>query len=150
MQSNYTDRPQAFHLEEHSSEKTVLFFDGVCVFCSGFANFVLRNDTRKQIKLCAAQSPLGQKVYRQLGLATEEFETNIFWHQGTAYYKSDAFIKAMMVMGGWRSIVAPMLLCPRTIRNWVYNPIARNRYKWFGRTERCYVPKVEDRGRFFG
>jgi predicted DCC family thiol-disulfide oxidoreductase YuxK len=126
----------------------ILFFDGVCVLCSGFVQFILRHDARKRMRFCAAQSPLGQAIYKHYGLETRKFETNILLSGGTAVFKSDAFIEAMSILGGWCSLAVVMRLCPRFLRDKLYDPIARNRYRWFGERAQCHVPQPEQAERF--
>ncbi|MBC8037934.1 MAG: DUF393 domain-containing protein [Rhizobiales bacterium] len=129
-------------------DRAVLFFDGVCVLCSGFARFVMRHDNGARIRLCAAQSPLGQAIYRHYGLDPVKFETNILLARGRPYFKSETFIETMSILGGVHSVWRLLRLCPVFIRDRLYDPIARNRYRWFGERNACYVPGPDDRGRF--
>lgn len=126
----------------------VLFFDGICNLCSGFARFVSRNDVNGRIHLCAAQSPNGQAIYRHYGLDPINFETNILVFRGKAHFKSEAFIETMSILGGRYSTARLIRVCPRIVRDWLYDPIARNRYKWFGERETCYLPEPGERERF--
>lgn len=142
---SYRNDPAVPALPEDSA---VLFFDGVCVLCSGFAQYVIRNDGQQRIKLCSAQSPLGQAVYKHYGLNPVRFETNILVSKGMPHFKSEAFIETMSILGGWNASARLMRLCPQFIRDKVYNPIARNRYAWFGERNTCYVPTPEERARF--
>lgn len=126
----------------------VLFFDGVCVLCSGFARYVVRHDVKRRIRLCPAQSPLGQAVYRHYGLDTAVFETNILLLRGMPFFKSEAFIETMSLLGGLSSAARLMRVCPQFIRDLIYDPIARNRYAWFGERDACYLPEPGERERF--
>ena len=135
-------------MPQFPDDKAVLFFDGVCVLCTGFARYVLRHDRRQVIRLCSAQSPLGQAIYRHYGLDTVNFTTNILLRDGAAYFKSDVFIEAMKLLG-WPHAGAGLLrLVPRLLRDRLYDPIARNRYRWFGERDSCYVPLPEEKQRF--
>lgn len=129
-------------------DDAVLFFDGVCVLCSGFARYVVRHDAKKRIRLCSAQSPLGQAVYRHYGLNTAVFETNMLLLGGKPFFKSEAFIETMSLLGGLNSAARLMRVCPQFIRNLIYDPIARNRYAWFGERAACYLPEPSERERF--
>ncbi len=131
-----------------ADDAAILFFDGVCVLCSGFARYVIRHDTRKNIRLCAAQSPLGQAIYRHYGLDPSVFSTNILLSGGVPFFKSEAFIETMSVMGGACGAARVLRLCPQVIRDWIYDPIARNRYAWFGERDTCYIPQPAERERF--
>ena len=126
----------------------VLFFDGVCVLCAGFARFVLNHDLKKRVRLCAAHSPLGQAIYEHYGLNGTDFETNLLIADGKPYVKSDAFIETMCRIGGIWTLLTLLRVAPRGFRNWVYDPIALNRYRWFGQNQSCFIPQVEDQDRF--
>jgi predicted DCC family thiol-disulfide oxidoreductase YuxK len=129
-------------------DRPVLFFDGVCVLCSGFAQFIIRNDPERRIRLATAQSPLGQALYHHYGLDPVNFTTNLLIRDGRPYVKSEAFVEAMVVLGGWRALALLLRICPRVLRDAVYGPIARNRYRWFGERDSCYLPSPADKERF--
>lgn len=129
-------------------DRPVLFFDGVCVLCSGFAQFVMRHDPHQRLCLCAAQSPTGQAIYRHYGLDPAVFETNLLLSRGMPYFKSEAFIETMSILGGGLAAARLLRLCPRAVRDLFYDPIARHRYQWFGERGTCFVPEPGDRGRF--
>jgi predicted DCC family thiol-disulfide oxidoreductase YuxK len=125
-----------------------IVFDGECVLCSGFFNFMLTRDTAQRFKFATAQSPLGQRLYGELGLPTRDFETNLVIVNGKVHQRLDAFAAAMKSLpGGW-----PVLSLCRFLPGWIkdpfYNSIARNRYKIFGRTQTCMVPDPDLRARF--
>lgn len=142
---SYRNDPQ---VPRFPDDKPVLFFDGVCVLCSGFANFVLHHDRDKRMRLCAAQSPLGQAVYRHYGLDPKIFDTNLLLAGGRVFTKSDAFIETMSILGGPWSSARALHICPQRVRNYLYDPIARNRYRWFGERDSCYLPAPSEKDRF--
>lgn len=125
--------------------KPLVVFDGVCIFCSGFAKFILRHDRRNHLNLCTAQSKLGQALYLHYGLDLENYETNIVISGGRPHFKSDAFFEVMKLLGGGWPLLALLQIFPRRPRNWLYDRIARNRYKLFGKSESCMVPSPEQR-----
>lgn len=138
------------HVPPFPDDKALIVFDGVCVLCSGFARFVLKRDKSFAFRLVTAQSPLGQALFRHYGLATDDFETNLVIAEGRAYAKLDTVIVAGARLGGpWRLLVLLRLL-PRPFADWLYDKIARNRYRLFGRTEACMMPPPEWRDRFIG
>jgi predicted DCC family thiol-disulfide oxidoreductase YuxK len=129
-------------------DQNVIVFDGVCVLCSGFFKFVVRVDQAQQFRFVTAQSPLGQAIYRDLGLPTEDFETNLVIVGGEIHQRLDAFCAAMRALGWpWRALAAASWL-PRRIKDPLYYAIARNRYKVFGRTDTCMIPTPSVRARF--
>jgi predicted DCC family thiol-disulfide oxidoreductase YuxK len=134
-------------LENLPADQAILFFDGVCVLCSGFAQYVLKHDHRKRILLCVAQSQTGQAAYQAHGLDHRNFKTNLLLVNGRAYTKSEAFIQTMWILGGLNASAVLMRAVPRRMRDWIYDPIARNRYRWFGERQTCYLatPEIADR-----
>jgi predicted DCC family thiol-disulfide oxidoreductase YuxK len=129
-------------------DKAVLVFDGVCVLCSGFAKFILRRDKAFAFRLVTAQSPLGQALFHHYGLAPDDFETNLVIADGRAYAKLDTVAIAGTRLGGIWRLLLPLRLIPRPIADWLYDRVARNRYRLFGRTEACMMPPPEWRDRF--
>ena len=128
-------------------DKPLIVFDGVCVFCSGFAKFVLRQDRHNRLNLCTAQSEVGRALYLHYGLDPENYETNIVIRDGRAHFKSDAFFEVMKLLGAGWPLLALLQVFPRTPRNWLYDRIARNRYKLFGKTESCILLPAEHRAK---
>lgn len=126
----------------------LIVFDGECVLCSGFFRFMLRHDTAGRFQFATAQSPLGQRLYRSLGLNPTEYETNLVVLGGTPYQRLDAFAAAMRgLSGGWR-VLAVCRFLPKSLKDPLYNLIARNRYAFLGRREECLVPDEYLRSRF--
>lgn len=133
-----------------ADDKPLIVFDGICVLCSRFAEFVARRDGRSVFRFTAAQSPLGQALFAHYGLDPVNFETNLLIEDGIAFGKMDAFARIVPRLGGlWRMTSAVRLL-PRPVADWLYDRIARNRYRLFGRHETCVVPGPRWRGRIVG
>jgi predicted DCC family thiol-disulfide oxidoreductase YuxK len=125
----------------------LIVFDGVCVFCSGFARFVLSHDKAGRFRFTMAQSALGQALYRHYRLDPSDFETNLVIMDGRLYEKLAAFSKVMIELGWpWRA-VAVLDALPRSIGNWLYDRVAQNRYRIFGRYDACVTPSAELRAR---
>jgi predicted DCC family thiol-disulfide oxidoreductase YuxK len=118
----------------------IIIFDGYCALCSGWANFVLRHDPEGIYRLLAAQSPLGCALYVHYGLHPQDYETNILIADGRAWFKSEGSIR-MAVGLGWPWKLAGILrVLPRALRDRLYEFVARNRLRLFGKRETCYVP----------
>ncbi|SFK73239.1 thiol-disulfide oxidoreductase DCC family protein [Falsiroseomonas stagni] len=120
---------------------TVLY-DGVCVICSAAFRFVAASDPEARFKFTAVQDRLGQRMARLLGIDAVMPESNAVVIDGIAYMKSDAAIQvlARLPRYGWARHLRHV---PRGLRNWVYDRVARNRYRLFGKTETCLVPGPE-------
>ena len=128
----------------------LIVFDGVCVLCSGFVRMVVRLDRQGRFRFATAQSPFGEALFRQHGLRTDSYETNLVLIDGIAFTHLDSLVAVMAELSWpWRAAKA-LLLLPRTLRNWLYDRIAENRYALFGRKDSCGIPPAELRERFLG
>jgi len=129
-------------------DKPVIVFDGYCVLCSRWAQFVLKHDGRRRYRLLTAQSVLGRALYRHYGLDTESLETNLLIEDGVAWVKSAGSIRMAEGLGWpWRAAAALRVL-PRSWADRLYACVAHNRLRWFGTREACYVPAPDDADRF--
>jgi predicted DCC family thiol-disulfide oxidoreductase YuxK len=144
--------PHSYRLDpavpHFADDKPVIIFDGLCALCSGSAAFVLRHDAPGAFRLLAAQSPLGQALYRHYGLDPNDYETMILITNGVAWFKSEAAIRIAQGLGFPWSLAAALRLVPRTWRDAVYMWVARNRIRWFGARASCYRPDQKFAGRF--
>ena len=130
------------------SPHPVVVFDGECVLCSGFFKFLIKYDKSKKFRFVIDQSPLGIQIYRALGLPTDNVETNLVCSNGQVLMKADAFSAAMGELGWpWRVFLA-IHWAPKWLKNPLYDLIARNRYRIFGRYDVCMVPDADLRARF--
>lgn len=129
-------------------DRPVIVFDGVCVLCSAWARFVIRHDGDKRFRLLAAQSPLGVALYRHYGLDPVDYETNLLIEEGLVYVKSEGSIRMFERLGWPWAAVRVARLLPLQMRDRLYQLVARNRYRLFGRRDTCLVPAPEDRDRF--
>ena len=128
----------------------LIVFDGVCVLCSGFVRMVVRLDRKNRFCFATAQSPFGEALFRQHGLRTDSYETNLVLVDGVAFTQLDSFVAVMSELGWpWRA-TRSLLLLPRPLRDWLYISIAKNRYALFGRKDSCDIPSAELRERFLG
>lgn len=126
----------------------LILFDGVCVMCSGFVGFVIRRDPRARFRFVAAQTPLGQSVLRRLGLSTTDFESNVLIENGRVFFKSEASFAILRHLPWPWPWLAVLRVLPLALRDRVYNAIADNRYRLFGRRDSCLVPTPDIRRRF--
>jgi len=123
-------------------------FDGVCVLCSGTIRFLLKRDRSHSIKFAAAQGPTGQALFKALGLPADDFETFLFIERERVYLKSAAILRFLRYLPPWWQPLRLLALLPRSIADRLYLWIARNRYRWFGRTAECLVPDPAIASRF--
>ena len=133
---------------DFKDDKPIVSFDGHCILCSGFANFVIRHDPKIRLRLLTAQSQLGEALYAHYGLKPADYETNLLIENGNVRVKSDGTMAMFSYLGWpWKLINIGRAL-PRPIRDWLYGVIARNRIKWFGRNDICYRPPPDADERF--
>jgi predicted DCC family thiol-disulfide oxidoreductase YuxK len=129
-----------------SSDDDVILYDGVCVFCSRWIRFVAVRDKERRFRFTAIQSDYGARLAQAYGIDPQDPDTNAVIHGGVAYLKSDGALTALSQLPRW-SWMRVFLAIPRPLRDAVYNLIARNRYRIFGKYETCFVPDAELRDR---
>jgi predicted DCC family thiol-disulfide oxidoreductase YuxK len=129
-------------------DKALVVFDGVCVLCSGFAKFILKRDPAFAFRLTTAQSPIGQALFCHYGLDTDTLETNLVLIDGRPYVKLDTVAAVGTRLGGGWRLLSVLRAIPRPIGDWLYDHVARNRYRLFGRHDRCMMPEPQWRERF--
>lgn len=127
-------------------DRPILIFDGKCALCSGFARFILRQDRAHCFRFMTAQTPTGAALYRHFGFDPDE--TNILLDGGRAFLKSEAALRVFLRLGLPWSLAGIGRLLPRSMRDGVYDVVARNRLAWFGAREICYAPGPSQADRF--
>jgi predicted DCC family thiol-disulfide oxidoreductase YuxK len=131
-------------------DRPIVIFDGNCVLCSSFAQFMLRTDRRRHFRLMAAQTPVGAALYEHFGLDPVNYETNILLENGQAWFKSEGSIRIFERLGFPWSLISMGRLLPRAVRDWLYELVARNRLRWFGVRKTCFLPDPSEADRFIG
>ncbi len=131
--------------------RPLYFFDGHCVLCSGFVAFCLARDPSGRLKFASAQSALGQRVLQEVGLPSGTFDRTILLLDGDeVHVRSTAVLRSLRHLRGPVRWLQPLALIPAFLRDPLYDLIARNRYRWFGRRPTCFVPTPRMRDRFIG
>ena len=136
------------NMETDIEQKSILFFDGACNLCNGFVQFLIVRDPKAHFSYASLQSKLGQEFLQKAGLPTQELSTVILYDKGKFYTHSDVALRIVRRMPGLWPLLAVFSIIPKLIRDAIYNWIARNRYKWFGKKEQCMLPRPEWRSRF--
>jgi predicted DCC family thiol-disulfide oxidoreductase YuxK len=124
----------------------VILFDGVCVFCSRWVRFVADRDKAKRFRFTTIQSAYGARLAQALGIDPDDPDTNAVIHGGLAYKKSDGALTVLSHLPGW-GFTRALFAVPKPLRDAVYNLIARNRYRIFGKFDACIVPDAKLRAR---
>jgi predicted DCC family thiol-disulfide oxidoreductase YuxK len=126
----------------------VIVFDGACNLCSRAVRWVMSRDARARFRLAALQSDAGARLAQQFGLDRERIESVWLIMAGRAYFKSDALLAIVSRLDPPWPLLASLRLVPRPLRDHLYDFVARNRYRWFGKRNGCMVPSAEERKRF--
>ncbi|HYC67516.1 thiol-disulfide oxidoreductase DCC family protein [Brevundimonas sp.] len=125
----------------------LILFDGVCVFCSRWVRFVMRLDRERRFRFLPIQTERGRALASRYGIDPDAPQTNAVLWGGRIFFKSDA---ALTVLGAFPETapLAALKIAPRGLRDPIYDLVARNRYRIFGRTDQCMAPSPEDSDRF--
>lgn len=127
----------------------ILLFDGVCNLCNGAIQFIIRRDRHGKFRFASLQSEAGKALAEERGIDLEQTDSMILIEPGVAYYtRSDAALKIGKSFGGGWALLGIFEWIPRPIRDGIYNLVAKNRYKWFGKREECMIPTPELKSRF--
>lgn len=130
-----------------NSEKIILF-DGVCNLCNSTVQKVIENDAKNQFKFASLQSEFGQKFLEKNKLSKDEFNSMILVDGEKFYTRSDAALRIGKELKGLYKLSGLLFAFPKFIRNSVYDFVSRNRYKWFGKQESCWLPTPELKEKF--
>ncbi|MBA3972285.1 MAG: DUF393 domain-containing protein [Bacteroidetes bacterium] len=128
--------------------KSIVLFDGVCNFCDNSINRIIRHDKKNRFSFAPLQSDIGKKLARQYGINTEKIDSIILIENGKAYTKSTAILRISKHLNMLYPLMYGFMIFPSFLRNSVYDVIAKNRYKWFGKKETCMIPTAEVRSKF--
>jgi len=136
-------------MEGLPKNKKIILFDGVCNFCDSAVNYVIQHDKKDVFRFVALQSELGEKIASHIGVDTTKMNTFLLYEPGIAYYtKAQAAFKVAKELGGVVSLLNFFSLLPKSISNFGYDIVAKNRYSWFGKKESCMIPTDEIKGKF--
>jgi predicted DCC family thiol-disulfide oxidoreductase YuxK len=129
--------------------KKIILFDGVCNLCDNVVQFIIRHDKEDIFRFVAIQSDLGQEIVKHISVDTTKIDSILLYVPGQAYYyKAEAAIKIARGLGGIYSLLTVFSILPMSISNSVYDFIARNRYKWYGKKSECMIPTPELKSKF--
>ena len=131
-----------------SDPRPVVLFDGVCNLCDASVHFIIDRDPASIHAFASLQSPVGQELSRRFELPTSDPGTLILVEGNRHFVRSTAALRiARRLRQPWPLLYGLMII-PRSLRDAIYNLIARNRYRWFGRRDSCRVPTPETAARF--
>lgn len=129
--------------------KKLILFDGVCNLCNSFVNKIITKDKKNSFIFASLESKAGKKVTDYLGIDTTKIESIVLYEPGVAYeLKSTAALKIMNEFGGVWFFTQIGYILPQSVRDGIYDIVAKNRYKWFGKKESCMLPTPELKAKF--
>ena len=131
------------------TNKKIILFDGVCNLCDAAVQFVIQHDKKDVFRFVALQSELGQEILKHIGINSKNIDSIILYEPGVAYYyKSQAALEIAKSLGGFFHFGTLFRIIPTGIRNQLYDDIAKNRYKWYGKKESCLMPTAALQSKF--
>jgi predicted DCC family thiol-disulfide oxidoreductase YuxK len=128
-------------------KQPVILFDGVCNLCNKVVQFVIKRDKKNIFRFASLQSSFGQNLLKCYNLPVDNFNSFILYKKGKVYAKSTAALMVAKQLPGW-SLLYPLILIPAFLRNMFYDLVAKNRYKWFGKKEECWIPTHDMKSKF--
>lgn len=126
----------------------IILFDGICNLCNSAVSFVIKRDKKSVIQFAALQTDPAKKLLEQFNLPTQSINSIILIEKGVLYTQSTAVLKISKHLNGLWPLLYGLIIVPTFIRNGIYQWIAKNRYQWFGKQEKCMVPSPELSARF--
>jgi len=130
------------------SEKQIILFDGVCNFCNFWVNFVIKRDNRDIFRFSALQSDISKEIIDRINYDISNPNTFVLIIGEDYFTKSTAALKVCKELSGMIKILYPIIILPKFFRDFVYDLIAKNRYKLFGKTDSCRIPTDEEKLKF--
>ncbi len=126
----------------------IVYYDGVCGLCDGFVELLVKLDKNKKLKFSSLQGKSGRSLLNKLNLDLEEFDTVLFKVNDQVYTKSTAVFKIINSIGGTVKLFLVFNLLPRRFNDWIYSKVAKNRFKIFGKLDKCDISKFNKPGQF--
>lgn len=131
-----------------NNEAHILLFDGVCNLCNSIVQFTIKRDPEEKFQFASLQSESGQALLKKFGLPADDFDSFVFINGDKYFLKSSAGLHVLKELGGVWKLFYVFIIIPRQLRDFVYNIIAKTRYKLFGKRDTCMVPTPRLKQRF--
>jgi len=131
-------------LSKLSKHKQLILFDGVCNLCNNTVQYVIKHDKNNMFMFAALQSDIGKQVINEFNIDATKVDSILLYSKEKGIsYKSSAALKIANGLGFPYNLMSTFFIVPPFIRNWVYDYVAKNRYKWYGKKDTCMVPTPE-------
>ncbi|MEC4005115.1 DCC1-like thiol-disulfide oxidoreductase family protein [Flavobacterium sp. SUN052] len=136
-------------MKELPLDKKIILFDGVCNLCENSVQFIIKHDKKDIFRYVSIQSEIGKEIINYLAIDLSKVDSIILYIPSKAYYiKANAVLNIAKELGGFISFISFFNFLPNSIKNYIYDWVAKNRYKWFGEKESCMLPSVELSSKF--
>jgi predicted DCC family thiol-disulfide oxidoreductase YuxK len=131
------------------NHKKLILFDGACNLCNASVQYVIKHDKMDVFMFTALQSESGQQIIKKYNIDTNKVDSILLYtpEKGVTH-KSTAALKIALQLGFPNNLMCMVFIIPPFIRNWVYDYIAKNRYKWYGKKKSCMIPTKELKSKF--
>lgn len=126
----------------------LVVFDGVCNFCNSWVEFLIKRDPKKRFNFAPLQSDLGKEIKAKYYISEKDCDSILYIKGKKLFVKSTAALNILKDLGGFWTLFYAFIIIPKGIRNYFYDVIAKNRYKWFGKKDQCMIPSEDTRNRF--
>ena len=136
-------------IDQLPAGKKIILFDGVCNLCDSAVQYVIKRDKNDVFRFAALQSEIGKKILNHIGIDPKKTDSVVLYEPGLAYYyKSDAALEISKYLSGFINLSNIFRILPRISRDLIYDAVARNRYKWYGKKTDCLIPSAELKAKF--
>lgn len=127
----------------------VILFDGICNLCNSSVQYVIKHDPGKMFRFASLQSSFGQKILSEYKLPADTFNSFVLLSGNKIYTRSTAALMVAKKLKGFIKLLHGFIIFPKFIRDGMYNIIAKNRYKWFGKKDACWLPTPDLKALFY-
>jgi predicted DCC family thiol-disulfide oxidoreductase YuxK len=135
-------------MDQLPKDKKIILFDGVCNLCDNSVQFIIKHDSKDVFRFASLQSEIGEQILKHIGVDPTKVDSIVLYVPGVAYYlKAEAAMQISSELNSWHRFLS-YLSFTGFIGNFVYDYIAKNRYKWYGKKEECMIPTVALKEKF--
>ena len=124
----------------------IVFFDGVCNLCQGSVLYLMKHDKKGVLKFASLQGNYAKDFVNETEI--QYMQSILFFDGKMLYKKSTAVLKLSSLLGRWHQLLLLGYILPRFVRDWLYNIVSKNRYRWFGKKDQCMLPSKGFENRF--
>tara|TARA_B110000240_G_scaffold186415_1_gene223037 strand:- start:497 stop:907 length:411 start_codon:yes stop_codon:yes gene_type:complete len=126
----------------------LVLFDGFCNLCNSSVQYVIKHDRHNKFKFASLQSDAAKEILLQFNENNSDLNSIILIDNNKIFKKSLAVLRLLKILGGVYTLLYIFIIIPKPLRDWVYDYIAKNRYKWYGKKDSCMIPTKELKNKF--